>query len=39
MDIRAGNYCCNMDQEPIVYIENQYNEGFLLSSLVISTTR
>ena len=39
MDIRTGNYCCSMDQEPVVYIEDQYSEGFLLSSLVIPTTR
>jgi len=39
MDIRAGNYCCSTDQEPVVYIENQYSEGSLLSSLVIPTTR
>ena len=39
MDIKAGNYCCSMDQEPVIYIENQYSEGSLLSSLVISTTR
>ena len=39
MDIRAGNYYCSMDQEPVVYIENQYSEGSLSSSLVIPTTR
>ena len=39
MDIRAGNYCCSMDQEPVVYIEDQYSEGSLSSSLVIPTTR
>jgi len=39
MNIRAGRYCCSMDQEPVVYIEDQYSKGFLLSSLVIPTTR
>ena len=39
MDIRAGNYCCNMDQELVVYIEDQYSEGSLLSSLVIPITK
>ena len=39
MDIRAGNYCCNIDQRPVVYIEDQYSEYSLLSSLVIPTTR
>ena len=39
MDIRAGNYYCSMDQELVIYIEDQYSEGFLLSSLVIPTTR
>ena len=39
MDIRAGNYCCNIDQEPVVYIKDQYSEGSLSSSLVIPTTR
>jgi len=39
MDIRAGNYCYSMDQEPVVYIKNQYSEGSLSSSLVIPTTR
>ena len=39
MDIRAGNYCCSMDQEPVIYIEDQYSEDSLLSSLVISTIR
>jgi len=39
MDIRAGNYCCNTDQKPVIYIEDQYSEGSLLSSLIIPTTR
>ena len=39
MDIRAGNYCYSIDQKSIVYIEDQYNEGSLSSSLVIPTTR
>ena len=39
MDIRAGNYCCSTDQEPIVYIKNQYSKSSLSSSLVISTTK
>jgi len=39
MDIRAGNYCCSTDQEPVVYIENQYSKDSLLNSLVIPTTR
>ena len=26
MDIRAGNYCCSMDQEPVIYIEDQYSK-------------
>jgi len=39
MDIRTGNYCYSMDQEPIVYIEDQYSESSLSSSLVIPTTR
>ena len=39
MDIRAGNYCYSMDWEPVIYIEDQYSEGSLLSSLVIPTTR
>ena len=39
MDIRAGNYCCSMDQESVIYIEDQYSEGSLSSSLVIPTTR
>ena len=39
MDIRAGNYCCSMDQEPVIYIEDQYSKGSLSSSLVILTTR
>jgi len=39
MDIRADNYCCSTDQEPVVYIEDQYSEGSLSSSLVIPTTR
>ena len=39
MDIRAGNYCYSMDQKPVIYIEDQYSKGFLLSSLVIPTTR
>ena len=39
MDIRADNYCCSTDQEPVVYIENQYSEGSLSSSLVIPTIR
>ena len=39
MDIRAGNYCYSTDQEPVVYIEDQYSEGSLPSSLVIPTTR
>ena len=37
MNIRAGNYCCSTDQEPVVYIEDQYSEGSLSSSLVILT--
>ena len=39
MDIRAGNYCYSTDQEPVVYIEDQYSKSFLLSSLIIPTTR
>jgi len=39
MDIRAGNYCCSTDWESVVYIEDQYSEDSLLSSLVIPTTR
>ena len=39
MDIRADNYCCSMDQKPVVYIEDQYSKDSLSSSLVISTTR
>ena len=39
MDIRAGNYCYNIDQESVVYIKDQYSEGSLSSSLVIPTTR
>ena len=38
MDIRAGNYYCSTDQEPIVYIEDQYSEGSLLSSTIVATT-
>ena len=39
MDIRADNYCCSTDQEPVIYIEDQYSKGSLSSSLVIPTTR
>jgi len=39
MDIRAGNYYCSTDQEPVVYIEDQCSKSSLLSSLVIPTTR
>ena len=39
MDIRAGNYCCSTDQEPVVYIEDQCSEGSLSSSTVVATTR
>ena len=39
MDIRAGNYYCSIDQKPVIYIEDQYSKGSLLSSLVIPTTK
>ena len=39
MDIRAGRYCCSTDYDIGVYIEEQYSEGSLSSSLVIPTTR
>ena len=39
MDIRAGRYCCSMDHDVEVYIEEQCSEGSLSSSLVIPTTR
>ena len=39
MDIRAGKYYCSTNHDVVVYIEEQYSEGSLLSSLVIPTTR
>jgi len=38
MDIKAGNYCCSTNYEPVVYIEDQYSKGSLSSSTVVATT-